>query len=329
MTSKTLFLPFLFLVPFCLSCNKDHPLDKKDALNSLKILNSDITNLTEQASEKPWFQAMKFLYEQSSSPLPFNHDTTAKKMYSSYSFAEKKGVYLWDAIHRTFVKEKDTSLILLRFPLLSEKKSWCKFFLYDYETQNTRSRPGFPVNAEASLYIDDHKELSLSHRALLAENMPSALTTEITGSEFHFRFTFNREGNFSQKSGVLKGNILLEAGRTEILSSAFNIDIDYHPPVTYSLEYIRFLMKIMGTDLNCKINYRAISPTSNHYAQEVNNNSSIVLKNLDNNGIIGNIVLASADGKDKLDLYVRFNDGSKSLLSDQILLLRKILNLKY
>jgi hypothetical protein len=329
MTCKHLFPLILALLFFVFSCKSDHPLDKKEAINNLRILNSEILSLVEKTSGSQAFQAMEFLWKQSSSPLPFNNDTSVKLFKQvPYSFARKKGVYVWDTITKTFIRQKDTSLILLHFPLITKSKAYCRFFLYAYETRNTRSRPGFPITIEAKLFIDGHEELSVSHHAALAENMPSEIKSAVHCCDFNLRFYLLREGDFSQKSGVLKGDLKLEEGSKEILSAGYSIDIDYHPPLTYSFRYIRFLMKVFDSELKGKINYGAISPTSDHYASEFNSNSSIILKNLEDNGIIGNIVLSPVDGKDKLDFFIRFTDGTESILSDHIIL-KKILNLKY
>jgi len=330
MTNKQLYLLILPLLFFTFACKTDHPLDKKEAVNSLKILNGDLINFAVNTSQKPWYRAMKFLLNQSSSPLPFKNDTSGNFFNSlRYSFADKKGFYVWDTVSGTFVKQKDTSMILIYFPLPGKMESYCKFFLYAYEMQDTRSRPGFPIDIRAKLFIDNHEELSLNHHALIAENLLSVVSSDLHCSDFHLSFHMAREGDFSQKSGLVKGDLQLRDGKQEIISAEYNIDIDYHPPVTYSFQYIRLMMKVFESKLECNINYGTISPTSNEYANEFNKNSGILIKNLENSGIIGNVVLAPEDGKDKLDFFIRYSDGTMSKLSDQIIILKKILNKKY
>jgi len=330
MTLKRPVSLILFSALTLFSCKSDHPLDKKEAVNDLRALNSEIINLAEQISEKPAFRALEFLKNQSSSPLPFKNDTSARlPRLSPYSFAEKKGVYKWDTITGSFVKQKDTTVMLLYFPLADRSKASCRFLLSDYQTRDTRSRPGFPVSTEAELFIDGREELSVSHHAVIAENMLSEINSAVHSGDFDLRFHLARTGDFSRKSGILQGYIAIQEGKKEIINTEYKIDIDYHPPVAYSVRYIRLLMKVFETQLKADINYGAMNPTSNHYADEFNSNSKIFLKNLEDMGVLGNIVLSSDNGTDKLDYFIRFSDGTETLLSDQLIILKKVMHLKY
>lgn len=330
MTLKPPVSLLLFSALTVFSCKSDHPLDKKEAVNNLRALDSEIINLAEQISEKPAFRALEFLKNQSSSPLPFKNDTSARSSgHSPYSFAEKKGIYKWDTITGSFVKQKDTTVILLYFPLAYRSKVSCRFLLSDYQIRDTKSKPGFPVSAEAELFIDGHEELTVSHHALLAENMLSEINSTIHSGDFDFRFHFTRTGDFSQKSGLLQGDLKIQEGKKEIINMKYKFDIDYHPPVAYSIRYIRFLMKVFETQLKADINYGAMNPTSDQYANEFNSNSKIFLKNLEDMGILGNIVLSSENGTDKLDYFIRFSDGTETLLIDQLIILKKLKHLKY
>lgn len=312
------------------SCQREHELDRKEALNSLKILNSDLTDLFDQSSGKPWFVALKFLWEQPGSPLPFHRDTsTGKLRIPAYTFADKKGVYTWDEKAKTFSKEKDTTLILVKFPMPSGNREWCRFYLDRYEMMKVKSRPDFPVAAEARLFVGNELALTVSHQATVEENLPRGIATEVIGKEFRFQLRQDRTGNFSKKSGVVSGNILLQAGGHEIISGSCNMEIDYHPPANYSLEDILFSLKVFNTEMKSHIDYRKINPTSNEYAKEFNDHSDIVVKNLDNSGIIGKIVLAFDSGSNKMDFYLRFKDGSQCRFSDQILVLKRLLNYKH
>jgi hypothetical protein len=49
----------------------------------------------------------------------------------------------------------------------------------------------------------------------------------------------------------------------------------------------------------------------------------------DQKALIGKIVLAPVTKVDELDYFVEFADGTQSRLSDNILVLKKLFNLKY
>ena len=315
-----LVLQFLFF-----SCNTGHPIDKKEAVNDIKILNGDIIRFISRSSELPGFKALGFLLKQPSEPLPFKIDTSgAPGLVKNFSFAEKKGIYIWDTLNRVFLKKKDTTLILIRFPMPGQPGSECRFFLYDYQTGKTRTKPLFPLNIRAKLFIGDREELNISHRACISEDMISSVASKVTGDSLEFSFKMNREGSFAVNNGKLNSSLLIHERGKEIMRLILDLLIDYHSPMSYSVRKISIEQKMFTTTLSGIIDYGSINPTSARYDEEFNKYTNLEIYNSDDQGKIGNIVLSPFGNNGHFDYFIRFSDGSECRLSDQILVLKKI-----
>ncbi|MCX6282188.1 MAG: hypothetical protein NTU51_09510 [Bacteroidetes bacterium] len=294
----------------------------------MKILNSDIISFIYRSSEKQGFKALKFLLQQPSNPLPFLIDTSKRPGFNkNFSFTGSKGIYCWDATNQMFIKKKDTSLIIIRFPMPGQANQECRFFLYEFETGKTRTRPEFPVKIRAKLYIGNREEFSLSHQARISETMIASICTKIKSDSTDISLTLNREGSFAVKRGNLNINLrVLEAGK-EIMVSAIKMEIDYHPPISYSINHIRIEQNLFSTELSGKINYGKINPTSNEYNEEFNKNTDLKLLNSDDRDIIGNIILSPSGVDGRFDYFIRFSDGSESRLKDQLMVLQNLLKI--
>jgi hypothetical protein len=286
--------------------------------------------MIDSSSTRPEMQALRFLSEQKSSPLPFHQDTSKTgPQRISYLFDSHKGIYNWDTNTSAFFKSKDTSVIVLYFTLPSSPKSICKLILFDYQEQKARSRGDFPTKVVAKLWINKQEILNVTHFAEISEDLLSEIKTEIQTNDYSFKLDLSRKGTFAEKRGKIIGEIKLVAGFQSILNTHMDIDIDYHPPVTYSFQKIQIENKLFNSYLSGTVNYGDISPTAENYAEEFNKNTQLELLDTDQKGLIGKIVLAPVTKADELDYFVEFADGTQSRLSDNILVLKKIFNLKY
>lgn len=323
--THSFFLSLIFVSSLFSSCKTGHPVDKKEALNRLKILNSDIISFIHRSSEQPGLKALGFLIKQTSAPLPFRYDSSGVPGFSKgYLFEAARGIYSWDTASRSFQKLKDTSIILIRFPMPDQDQVQCKFFLYSYSTGKTRTRPSFPLDVRAALFMGDKKVISILHQAKIDESMIASVNTELKTDSAELSFSMSRNGGFSVKNGEIIARLLLQEGETVIINSELNCKIDYHPPVSYSVSYIRLKQTAFSTELKGTIDYASISPTSNQYDKEFNKFTRLELASSEDHGIIGNIVLSPVGNNGRYDYFIRFSDGSESRIADQLLVLQKL-----
>jgi len=319
------FLAFLFLI---ITCTNKKELSREEAIDCLKILNSDLVNLFDATSEKQEIIAMDFLLHEPSAPIPFKNDPSASFLkYKAYSFDENKGIYAWDEGLEAFVKMKDTTVVLIKFKKEPGMKD-AIFILSRYDSRKTNSRPDFPVEIAAELRQNGKKMFEISHKAELDENFPKFIKSKATGGNYYIEFNMERTGRIKELNGRVKLKFRLNVGHRDIILSEIDTEIEYHK-TNYSVSKISTNNHVFGTYLKGNIDYSRISPTSNDYTNEVNRNSSLILYRKKDSAIIGELVIGEYPKADQRDYFIQFSDGSKELLGNHILLLKKVLNLKY
>ena len=121
-------------------------------------------------------------------------------------------------------------------------------------------------------------------------------------------------------------DLFLKTKGFEVISGHVDAEIEYSRQ-GYFFKTIDFYLKLQDHHVTGKIKYSEINPTAADYIDSFNSNSSIILSEGKNQ--VGKIVLNKTDNKELLDYYIRFSDGSKTLLSTYIPVLKKLLNLKY
>ena len=309
----------------CQSCKPGHPVDKKEAVNSIKILNSDIISFIYRTSGRPGMKALGFLLQQPSVPVPFRYDSSGGlRSIKDFSFEAKRGIYRWDTLAMSFLKTKDTSLILIFFPMPGDPDSECRFILYNYVVGKTRTKPVFPVKLNASLFIGDQEKITVSHEATIKESMLESMETELKSDSAGLSFYMSRAGSFAAKTGEIKASLSLHEGKSEIMNSTLKCEIDYHPPVSYSFRHISIEQTLFSTELSGTIDCASINPSSDQYDKEFNKYTHLELIKSEDHGIIGNIVLSPVGEDGRYDYFIRFSDGSESRLTEQLMFLNKL-----
>jgi hypothetical protein len=323
---KAIYALLFFVLLFC---SGEKKLSRDEANDCLKILNSDLVNLADNASEMAELKALRFLRNEKSAPLPFKNDSATNVFNrKEYYFEENTGVYCWNSNRRYFEKVRDTSVISLHFPSAGSLINNVHFLMSTYKTQKINSRPDFPIDVQATISIDDRELFNLIHEARIDENLPRSIHTITEGSNYKVEFDMDRLGKAADKTGIMNMKMVMSVPGKEIIHSEFTVGINYHNP-TYSVKDIKVEQEFFGIQLKGTIDYEKINPTSNAYAEEVNRHSSLILRRKSDGAVIGRLVMGELPRKDQLDYFIRFSDNSEELLSNYILPLKKILNLKY
>ncbi len=320
-------LIIILLVLLFQSCKQGHPVDKKEAVNSIKILNSDIISFIYRTSGRPEMKALGFLLKQPSAPIPFHYDSSGGLAnIKTFSFEANRGVYRWDTLAKSFIKTKDTSLILIFFPIPGDPASECRFILYNYVIGKTRTKPVFPVKLNASLFIGDKEEITIRHEAVINESMIASMETELKNDSAGLSFYMSRTGSFAAKTGEIKASLRLHEGKSDIMNSTLKCEIEYHAPISYSFSHMSIEQTLFSTELSGTIDYASINPSSDQYNQEFNKYTHLELLNSEDHGIIGKIVLSPVGEDGRYDYFIRFSDGSESRLTEQFIVLNKLFN---
>jgi hypothetical protein len=186
-----IFLVSLSQILTHISCQRNE-YSKEEAIRSLKVLNGDVSGFLTKAGEMEELAALRFLWDHDSLPLPF----PAEKYVSDHpwkpcDFQTSKGVYNLDSVQQIFLRKEESPEVRLLFSGPEIPKG--EFILHDYQAADISSRPGFPLTMEAQLNLKGEKRMTISHSALVSDDLPeeinSLFKTEDSGISFTLRRT--------------------------------------------------------------------------------------------------------------------------------------------
>lgn len=307
------------------SCSKS-TYQYDEAIRSLKVLNSDMTNFFSTASERDEFKALNFLWENPSAPVPFQKEKfTAGKPFQNYDFELKKGVYVWDSISSSFRKTDNSENVEINFAVAGIDSNF-RFIIASFAAEEISSRPRFPVNVNAGLWKGANRQLEIIHTAKIADDLPLKLNTTVRGSDFSGNAEFERTRKNDR--GKVKFMLKLEKEKTSFITLWINAEIGYGS-TGYYFEKIDFESRLFGHLIKGFIDYGNINPTSEDYVKSWNENTNIEMFEIPFNRKVGNIVLGKTGNGDLQDYFIRFSNGKQELLSGYLPFLKKILDFKY
>lgn len=315
----------LFIVIFVLlfSCrNQSYTYD--EAVRSLKVLNSDLTNLFLEADEKEELKALRFLWGQESAPLPSPGERfTLGKPYKPFDFEASTGTWIWNADSAKFLRKEIQNK--LDFYFSAKDFSNARFLVSQYESESVSSRPEFPVKMNAQLWIDGREKLTIEHAATVEDKMPLLIQTLVKGTDFEMSGNFNRTR--SGNMGSIDSRFYLEYLTRKLIQFQFNSEIGYSR-MGYYFDKIDFRINLFSHLVTGNIDYGRIDPTSEDYATSFNSNSVIQIFEMPGKRKVGDIVLHTLPDGELLDYHVKFSNGQMILVNEHLPVLDKILNLK-
>lgn len=298
--------------------------NEQEAIRSLKVLNSDLTQFFIKSEELPEMEAFKILWSDSTAPLPFpNEKFIFNQPYRSYDFQKSKGEYRQDSIHKKFIRIGDNESVVI--DLSTSQHGECRFELVSFETKVTSSRPSFPVRAEANLFADSQRVFSFRHEAEIQDGLPLFIQSSMEGTNYHLDFTFDRTRYGNQGTINAKSSIIFE--EQKIVDFEFDSEIGYSS-MGYYFEKINFRIIMFHHLITAKIDYDQINPTSKDYIASFNQNSKIEIFERPYGKKVGNIRLGTSNNGELSDYFIEFRNGDTALLSEYIPGLQKILNIK-
>ncbi|HAX95842.1 MAG TPA: hypothetical protein DCY35_04875 [Prolixibacteraceae bacterium] len=301
-----------------------HSFDKPEAIRSLKVLNSDLSQFFLETNELPEMEVFRILWSDSTAPLPFpNEKFIFSKPYLEYDFQNSKGHYRQDSIKKQFIRTGDNESVVIE--VSSSRLDNCRFELQSYETMKISSRPSFPIKARAILFADSLQILNIEHEAAVADELPLFIRTSIEGTQYRLNATFDRirEGN----RGSINAKSSIISGSQNIVDLEFDSKIGYSS-MGYYFEKINFNITLFHHLIIARIDYDHIDPTSSDYISSFNKNSEIEIFERPYRKKVGNIRLGTTNNGELIDYFIEFRNGDTAPLAEYIPGLQKILNLK-
>jgi len=309
------------------SCNEPQVLKKTDAVDCLRILNSDLIHLLNNATERPELKALKFVLSQKSAPIPFFDDSLNKSItVKDFSFKNNTGIYSWNTLTNEFKKMADTGIIIIQFPLPNDASHNAELVISDFSEGEINSGTNFPVLMNAVLLIDGEEALAISHIASIEEKLPLSINTSVIGKGYSFSFNFLRKGKITEGNGNINVNFAFVAGFTEEMQSHFKADIHYQGN-TYSYDKILFDQKMFDNLILGNMDFGKIDKTGSYTIDKFNKNIKIKVSSIKYKKEIGDIVLCGSPDTSIQSYCIVFSDGSKMALNDQFGAFDKLLNL--
>jgi len=305
---------------FLFSCSSTY--NKEDAVRSLKVLNSDIVNFLNVSSELPEFQAIKFLYNQANSPIPFKK-SKFKLDNSAFNMENERGTYIWNPELNDFDFKKDKDFIDVRFQLANTENIF--FQILNYESVAYSSKPDFPTKIIAKIHDGTNEKLVINHVGKVEDNLPESMETTIKGDGYDLNIRFKRTRNF--ENGTIAIYCTINKGIITLIDSKLLAKINYSQQGFY-YKNIEFESQIFNHTIRGVIDYEHIEPTSTSYAKSFNENAKIELFE-SSNIKVGDIILASSGVNDLQEFKIEFENKDRVLLKEYLPALDKMYNLKY
>ena len=298
--------------------------DKDEAVRSLKVLNSDITNMLLTAGELPESKALKFIWDQPTAPVPFPNEKFVSDLpYQPYNLSHVCGIYHWDTISNSFRLISASDSLVINYP--DPESGAVSMIIADYFSVPISSKPDFPTKVNSSIWVNGELKTTIQHIASVADELPLNLQTTLTGSNYEIIAWFDRTRNGD--NGTISAEMTLIYEKSEVLNFAVNATIGYSA-MGYYFNKISFNAKLFRHTVSGKIDYDLIDPTADDYVSSFNSNTRIEIFEQPMKRKVGNIVLAAVNNGELLDYHIQFRNKECVLLSEYLPVINKILQVK-
>ncbi len=309
-----------------LSSCKSKKYNYDESVRSLKILNSDLVNFFNAISEKKEFEAMTFLWNYPSSPVPFKKEEfTVGKPEEVYDFEKLKGKYVLNPETQEFTRVEESGEIEISYTL-PKSDFECLFIITSFKHEEITSRPKFPVDVNVKLLSEGKESLRIRHHATVEDDLPKELTTVLEQDDFLAKVTFSRtrEGDL----GRIQFNLDCSIKGSSFVTVKITAGVGYSS-MGYYFKKIEMDNRLFNHELKGVVHYDKIDPTSGDYVDSWNTNSEIEIFELPMKVKVGNVVLGKTGNNELQDYFIRFSNGQEELLSSYLPYLDRLLNFKY
>jgi hypothetical protein len=319
------FMPVILAGMILLSCHRDRNLNPEEALDVIKVLNSDITNLSDGIRGSDVFYGINFILSNPASPLSIENGLPAKWMKDSIAEAMAfKGIYLFDSTG-SYNKENSEN-IEIKFPGQNSSLPLFEFLLKPFTCQEGYAGFCFPLEMQASMKKSNKEILTFNERSKLEDEWPEHLSIVFSGKDFsgEAKVDRTRKGN----EGTLDLILEFKSGNKHILSGAIHYQIGYNGKQVYFNSYEPDI-QVFNVLIRGKLDYGKVDPTSTDYIKSFNDNSHIYFTNARNRKIIGKLGLGMDKSGELLEWGVYPEKGPMISFYDNVILFRKLMDYKY
>lgn len=312
---------------FLFSCQPKRELNADEAVRALKVLDSDLTNISSKGQEHPVFIALDFLLNQASSPLSTSFGIPGQLLKDSLiSFEDWSAAYSWNKDSLEFFRTEPAEGINIFFPLMDGQDNNARFLISRFSCQPSLSASCFPAEVSGMMEYQGKEIMKIEYKVEFEEFWPSKMRCDISGEGFkgYIRLDRTRKGD----DGTISIRFAFSAMGNTILDGKIKSEIGYNESLIYT-KTIEPELILFDVNIHGKLDYGKVDPTSKDYIRSFNDNCHIIFQEAGSGHKIGNFGLGKDETGELLEWVLYLSDGSPASIYDYILVFRKIMDYKY
>jgi hypothetical protein len=318
---------FILAGMFLFSCQPKKELSPEEAIRTLKVLDSDLTNLVSKGQEHPSVIGLNFLLSQATSPLSTSYGMPAILLKDSLKSLESwKGTYTWNKDALRFLKTASDETVNMIFPLAGGELNDARCNISMYSSQPSMSANCFPAEFLGTMENNGKEIMKISYKAEFHEGWPSKIRLDLSGDGFEGYCHMERRRNGDD--GIIIFRFDFSAAGKPVLQGKIKADIGYNGKQIF-VKTIEPDIRIFDINIDGVLDYSKVDPTSTEYVRSFNDNCHFIVREKRNRKIIGTFGLGKEENGDLLEWVLYLSDGSQASLKDYILVFKKLMDYKY
>jgi hypothetical protein len=318
---------FILAGMFLFACQPKKELSPEEAIRSLKVLDSDLTNLVANGQEHPSVVGLDFLLNQATSPLSTKSGIPAVLLKDSLKSLESwNGTYTWNKDSLKFFRTAPGKEVKIIFPIAGSDTNDAILTILRYSSRPSMSAACFPAELLGIMEYRGKEIMKISYKAEFHEYWPSKIQWEISGDGFEGYCHMERRRNGDD--GVIVLRFDFSAAGKNVLEGKIKTTIGYNGSHIFT-KTIEPEIKLFDMIIDGSLDYSKVDPTSEDYITSFNDNCHIIFREKRNRKIIGYFGLGKEEGTELLDWVLYLSDGSQAPLQNYILVFKKIMDFKY
>jgi hypothetical protein len=290
-------------------------------------MDSELIQITNRVSSSDAFRGLMALEKFQNLPLPFRtfimNDSAETPV--NFDFNLHKGSYRVDKKTGVAYYERASDSLIVHFPLQTKFDTMAVFLITAYEESQTDLQMMLPVKVNAILMARDIKLMTIDFEATIEHGFPSEMNLNMLFGQFSFEGKMRTK--FRKKGSSVSFNLNLSEDKKSLFKSAIisDVEISKQQNLVFNKKRMDFEIFPVQLQFSSRLDFSAISST--HFINDFNQQSTFKVKSNRGN-LIGDIFLRDVSKKDRINMFIRFDDGTEENLEELIMTVERILNMK-
>jgi hypothetical protein len=320
-----LFLSFAIILIQSASCNRSTTAE--EGRKHLRAMDSELIQITNKVSSTDAFKGLTALDNIANLPLPFriliSNDSLAIPV--GFDFNLHKGCYRVSKKTGIAYFERVSDSLIVHFPLQTQFDTMAVFIITAFEESQTELQMMVPVKVNAILMARNIKLMTIDFEATIEHGFPSKMNLNMLFGQFSFEGKMSTK--FRKKASSVSVNLNLSEDKKSLFKSKIISDVENSNQQTLVFNKKRMDFEIFPVQLqfSSRLDFSAISSTN--FINDFNQQSTFKVKSNRGN-LIGDIFLRDVSKKDRINVFIRFGDGTEENLEELIMTVERILNMK-